>query len=48
MRYKGIELNCGYRIDILADNLVMVELKTPDRTVDIALEKISTFKIWGK
>jgi GxxExxY protein len=25
--YKGINLDCGYRIDILVDNLVIVELK---------------------
>jgi GxxExxY protein len=26
--YKDIKLDCGYRIDILVENLVVVELKT--------------------
>lgn len=28
--YKSIELNCGYRIDLLVENKVVVELKTVD------------------
>jgi len=28
--YKEIKLECGYRIDILVENLVVVELKTVD------------------
>jgi GxxExxY protein len=28
--YKEIKLECGYRIDILVDNKVVIELKTVD------------------
>ena len=27
MHYKGIKLDCGYRVDVLVANLVVVELK---------------------
>lgn len=27
MYYKGIKLDCGYRVDVLVENLVVVELK---------------------
>ena len=29
--YKGIQLDCGYRIDLLVEEQVVVELKTIDR-----------------
>lgn len=28
--YKGIKLECGYRLDVLVEQLVIVELKTVD------------------
>ena len=28
LEYKGIRLDCGYRIDILVDDLVVVEIKS--------------------
>ena len=30
MIYKEIKLECGYRIDLLVENIVVVELKTVD------------------
>ena len=27
MRYRGVHLDCGYRIDLLVENSVIVELK---------------------
>ncbi|HZL36563.1 MAG TPA: GxxExxY protein [Tepidisphaeraceae bacterium] len=30
LRYKGMLLDCGYKIDILVEELVVVELKTVD------------------
>jgi GxxExxY protein len=27
LQYKGIKLDCGYRVDVLVENLVVVELK---------------------
>ena len=29
--YRGVELDCGYRIDLLVGNQVVVELKAVDR-----------------
>jgi GxxExxY protein len=31
VRYKGIDLDCAYRIDLLIDDRVVVELKSVDR-----------------
>src|SRR5258705_11892417 len=35
VKYKGILLDCGYRIDVLVQNLVVVELKSVDRLAPI-------------
>ena len=29
--YKGIKLDCGYRIDVLVNDLVIIELKTVEK-----------------
>ena len=29
--YKGISLDCGYRVDLLVEDLVIVELKTVEQ-----------------
>jgi GxxExxY protein len=31
VRYKGVKLDCGYRLDLLVEGQVIVELKTVDR-----------------
>ena len=31
VEYKGIQLDCGYRIDLLVDNQLIVELKAVDQ-----------------
>ena len=31
VRYKGINISCGYRIDLLVDGCVVVELKAVDQ-----------------
>ena len=31
VEYKGLRLDCGYRIDLLVDNQVVVELKSIER-----------------
>ena len=33
--YKGIEIDCGYRIDVLADERVIVELKAVEKLLSI-------------
>lgn len=35
VKYKGILLDCGYRIDLLVDKLVVVELKAIDRLAPV-------------
>ena len=41
--YKGIKLDCGYRIDILVEDLVVVELKTADEFNPIHEAQILTY-----
>jgi GxxExxY protein len=31
VEYKGIHLDCGYRIDVLVDDKIVVEIKSADR-----------------
>ena len=31
LTYRGLRLDCGYRIDLLVENLVVVEVKSIDR-----------------
>jgi GxxExxY protein len=31
IEYKGVKLDCGYRIDMLIDNNIIVELKSVDK-----------------
>src|SRR6266508_1715749 len=33
--YKGIKLDCGYRIDVLVNDLVIIELKTVEKLLPI-------------
>src|SRR5207249_2018141 len=33
--YKGVNLDCGYRIDLLIENLVIVELKCVERLLPV-------------
>ena len=35
VRYRGVYLDCGYRIDLLVDGKVIVEFKTVDRLESI-------------
>lgn len=48
--YKKVHLDCGYRIDILVDNLVIVELKAVDSIEPIHEAQILTYlklsKLW--
>lgn len=41
--YKGIELSCGYRLDIVIDNLLIVELKACDRLLPIHEAQLLTY-----
>ncbi|MCF8460222.1 MAG: GxxExxY protein [Flavobacteriales bacterium] len=46
--YKGIQLDQGYRIDVLVENEVVVELKTVDRLIDVHTAQILTYMRLGK
>ena len=41
--YKGININCGYRIDILVDNSIIIELKSVGRLSDVHLAQILSY-----
>jgi GxxExxY protein len=41
--YKEIRLDCGYRIDLLADNRLVVELKSVDQLMPIHEAQILTY-----
>ena len=41
--YKGIDINCGYRIDLLVDGCIIIELKSVSRLNDIHLAQILSY-----
>jgi GxxExxY protein len=41
--YKGIKLDCGYRIDVLVDDLVIIELKTVEKMLAIHEAQLLTY-----
>ena len=41
--YKGIKLDCGYRIDVLINDLVIVELKTVEKLLPIHEAQLLTY-----
>ncbi|MFO8112316.1 MAG: GxxExxY protein [Desulfosalsimonadaceae bacterium] len=43
LEYKGIHLNCGYRIDLLVDGQVVVELKSVDNLLPVHFSQILTY-----
>jgi GxxExxY protein len=46
--YKEIKLDCGYRIDILVENTVIVELKTVDAFNPVHEAQILTYMKFAK
>jgi GxxExxY protein len=49
VRYKNVRLDCGYRMDLLVDDLVIVELKAVDRLSPIHEAQLLTYlKLAGK
>ena len=48
VQYKDIRLDCGYRIDILVENELIVELKSVDEIKGIHQAQLLTYmKLWG-
>lgn len=41
--YKRVQLNCGYRIDLLVENKIIVEIKSVDSLADIHMAQILTY-----
>jgi GxxExxY protein len=46
--YKDIKLECGYRIDILVENEVIIELKTIDEFNPVHEAQILTYMKFGR
>ena len=43
LRYKGRELDCGYRADLIVEDRVLVELKTVERLAPIHKAQLMTY-----
>ena len=43
VKYKGIKLDCGYRIDIFVDNSIILELKSVDKILPIHQAQLLTY-----
>lgn len=43
VQYKGITLDCGYRIDVLVDNSLIIELKAVDSVLPIHHAQLLTY-----
>ena len=41
--YKGIRLDTGYRIDLIVENQIIVEIKSIDSFVEVHLSQILTY-----
>ncbi len=49
VNYKGVSLDCGYRLDLLVDDSVIVELKCVDKLLPIHSAQLLTYlKLSGK
>ena len=43
VNYKGIKLDCGYRVDLLVDNKIIVELKCVDKVLPVHQAQLLTY-----
>jgi GxxExxY protein len=43
VRYKGVRLDCGYRIDVYVEDLVVVELKCIEAIAPIHIAQLMTY-----
>jgi GxxExxY protein len=43
VEYKGIRLDCGYRLDVLVDQKLLIELKSVDQLLGIHAAQILTY-----
>ncbi len=43
MNYKGVNLNCGYRLDLVVENKIVIELKTVEELLPIHEAQLLTY-----
>jgi GxxExxY protein len=43
VRYRGVEMECHYRLDLLVENKVIVEVKAVDGLLDIHTAQLLTY-----
>lgn len=43
VEYKGIKLDCGYRMDLIVDNSIVVELKSVDKIMPVHEAQLLTY-----
>jgi len=43
IQYKNIEIDCAYRVDLLVENALIVELKAVERMLPIHLAQLMTY-----
>ena len=43
VKYKGIKLDCGYRVDLFVDDKLIVELKSVDKIAGIHRAQLLTY-----
>ncbi|MEN8193099.1 MAG: GxxExxY protein, partial [Bacteroidota bacterium] len=48
INYKEIELDHGYRIDLLVENKVVLEIKSVDALADVHIAQLLTYLKFGK
>lgn len=41
--YKNLRLNCGYRIDLLVENRLIVEIKSANRIQSVHMSQVATY-----
>ena len=47
--YKGLRLDCGYRLDVVVENAVVLELKSVERVLPVHEAQLLTYlKLTGK
>ncbi|HMO83553.1 MAG TPA: GxxExxY protein [Lacipirellulaceae bacterium] len=49
VQYKGVQLDCGYRLDLVVEDLVVLELKCVSELTDLHKAQLLTYlKLSGK
>lgn len=47
--YKGVKLDCGYRMDIVVENLVIIEIKAVEKILSVHEAQILSYlKLYNK